>query len=122
MHAINGHRQTQLATKLQMADTVWTRLRGLMGRTGLDSGEGLWIVPCRGIHTHGMAFSIDVLFLDRERAVVGAEENLPPGRFAAIRWLSPLRLQHILRDGQHAAGGGYERKRYLEAGQLVRRQ
>ena len=93
MHAINGHRQTQLATKLQMADTVWTRLRGLMGRTGLNSGEGLWIVPCRGIHTHGMAFSIDVLFLDRERTVVGAEENLAPGRFAAIRWKAKTVLE-----------------------------
>jgi len=86
MRAVNSHRRTDVATHLEKADTFWMRLRGLTGRSGLNSGEGLWIIPCRGVHTHGMAFSIDVLFLDRDRKVVGVEESLSPGRFAPIRW------------------------------------
>jgi len=84
--AINQRSTEELAARVVKADTFWTRLRGLTGRSGLDSGEGLWIIPCRSIHTHGMAFPIDVIFLDRERNVVGLEENLSPGRFAPIRW------------------------------------
>jgi len=86
MRAMNRERQIEIAVKMQKADTFWTRLRGLSGRSGLSTGEALWIIPCRGIHTHGMAFPIDVLFLDRDRNVVGVEENLAPGRFAPIRW------------------------------------
>jgi len=84
--AINPRRDAELATRVIKADSFWTRLRGLSGRSGLESGEALWIIPCRGVHTHGMAFPIDVIFLDRERNVVGVEENLSPGRFAPIRW------------------------------------
>jgi uncharacterized membrane protein (UPF0127 family) len=86
MRAVNRQRQVEIAAKVHKADTFWTRLRGLSGRSGLSTGEALWIIPCRGIHTHGMAFPIDVLFLDRDRNVVGLEENLSPGRFAPIRW------------------------------------
>ncbi|HEU5182828.1 MAG TPA: DUF192 domain-containing protein [Candidatus Polarisedimenticolia bacterium] len=86
MRAVNPRSEAELATQVVKADTFWTRLRGLTGRTGLESGEALWIVPCRSIHTHGMAFPIDVVFLDRDRNVVGLEENLSPGRFAPIRW------------------------------------
>ena len=93
MRAVNSRRQTEVATKLQKADNFWTRLRGLSGRSGLSAGEALWIIPCRGVHTHGMAFSIDVLFLDGERNVVGVEENLGPGRFAPIRWKAKTVLE-----------------------------
>jgi uncharacterized membrane protein (UPF0127 family) len=91
--AVNCDRRTELALRIQKADSFWTRLKGLQGRAGLESGEGLWIVPCRGVHTHGMAFSIDVLFLDRESNVVGVEENLSPGRFAPIRWKAKTVLE-----------------------------
>ena len=93
MRAINRERQTEVATNVAKADTFWTRLRGLSGRTGLESGEGLWIIPCRGVHTHGMAFPIDVLFLDRQATVVGVEENLSPGRFAPVRWKAKTVLE-----------------------------
>jgi uncharacterized membrane protein (UPF0127 family) len=48
-------------------------------------GEGLWIVPSRGVHTLGMRFSIDVAYLDSRTVVVHIEEQLKPWRVAPIR-------------------------------------
>jgi len=85
--AFNRTRQTYLATSLAVADTHWTRLRGLLGLQSNDfpSGHGLWIVPCSGIHTLGMGFPIDVLYLDRSFTVVDIREAVQPWRFAPIR-------------------------------------
>ncbi len=86
MRAVNREQATELGGRIRRADTFWTRLRGLRGVRALPPGEGLWIIPCRGVHTRGMAFPIDVLFLDASGTVVSVEENLAPGRFAPIRW------------------------------------
>ena|SRR5215472_4758364 len=85
--AFNQTRQTYLATALALADTHWTRLRGLLGTSVGDFGNGcgLWIVPCRGVHTLAMRFPIDVVYLDRNQTVVHLEENLRPWRFAPVR-------------------------------------
>ena len=86
MKVFNRDRGTFLAHKVAKADSFWTRFRGLKGRTELPPGEGLWIIPCRGVHTRGMAFSIDVLFLDQTLKVVDKEQEMSPGRFGAVRW------------------------------------
>lgn len=86
MKAFNRDRGTLLARHVAKADSFWTRFRGLKGRTELPPGEGLWIIPCRGVHTRGMAFPIDVLFLDQALKVVDKQEEMSPGRFGAIRW------------------------------------
>ncbi len=86
MRALNRDRGAELARRVGKADSFWTRLKGLRGRSGLPEGEALWIIPCRGVHTRGMTFPIDVLFLDRGLRVVGMEERLAPGRFAPVRW------------------------------------
>ena len=85
--AFNQTRQRYLATELGLADTHWTRLRGLLGTSARDfrNGCGLWIVPCHGIHTLAMRFPIDVVYLDRDQTVVHVEENLRPWRFAPMR-------------------------------------
>ena len=85
--AYNQTRQAYLATALAVADTHWTRLRGLLGVSPGDfgNGNGLWIVPCHGVHTLGMAFPIDVVYLDHERTVIYAQSQLRPWRFAAVR-------------------------------------
>jgi len=49
------------------------------------AGKGLWIVPCRGVHTLGMRFPIDVVYLNGDRVIVHIEENLRPWRMAAVR-------------------------------------
>lgn len=53
---------------------------GLLTRKRLDPDEGLWLVPCVMIHTVGMRFPIDAVFLDRSLRVVGVTEHLAPHR------------------------------------------
>ena len=85
--AFNQTRQAYLATDLAVADTHWTRLRGLLGLQANDfrNGAGLWIVPCHGVHTLGMGFPIDVLYLDRDMTVIHVQPELQPWRFAPVR-------------------------------------
>ena len=68
-----------------LADNPWTRLRGLLGRRGLEADEGLLIRPTGSIHTMFMRFPIDVVFLDRSSVVLKIVENVGPWRFAAAR-------------------------------------
>jgi uncharacterized protein len=85
--AFNQTRQAYLATALAVADTHWTRMRGLLGLSASDfrNGYGLWIVPCHGVHTLGMNFPIDVVYLDRAMTVVHIQRELRPWRFASVR-------------------------------------
>jgi len=84
--AFNRTRQMHLATALAVADTHWTRLRGLLGLDANDFGNGcgLWIVPCHGVHTLGMGFPIDVVYLDGTQTVVHIERELRPWRLAPV--------------------------------------
>ena len=86
MRALNRDRGTELARRVERADTFWKRLKGLRGRPDLPPGDALWLIPCRGVHTRGMAFPIDVVFLDASHAVLALEQGLGPGRFIPIRW------------------------------------
>jgi len=85
--AFNQTRQAYLATALAIADTHWTRLRGLLGVRSHDfrNGSGLWIVPCHGVHTLGMGFPIDVVYLDDAMTVIDIRRDLQPWRFAPLR-------------------------------------
>jgi uncharacterized protein len=85
--ALNTTRDACLATSLAVADTHWTRMRGLLGLAADDfgNGRGLWIVPCHGVHTLGMGFAIDAVYLDRNMNVVYVASELRPWRFAAMR-------------------------------------
>jgi uncharacterized protein len=85
--AFNQTRQAFLATDLAVADTHWSRLRGLLGLASSDfrNGSGLWIVPCHGVHTLGMGFPIDVIYLDRSMTVIHVQSDLQPWRFAPVR-------------------------------------
>jgi uncharacterized protein len=69
-----------LVPKLEVADTFWQRLRGLLFRRALEPGEGLLIVPCRSIHTHWMRRAIDVALLDRHGVVLAVHLNVRPWR------------------------------------------
>jgi len=73
-----------LGRRVGLADRWWSRLRGLLGRTALDEGEGLLLVPCRSIHMLGMTFALDVAFLDSRREVIALYHKLPPG--SRTRW------------------------------------
>ena len=93
--AFNQTRQTYLATALAVADTHWSRLRGLLGLKSTDFGHGfgLWIVPCHGVHTLGMGFPIDVIYLDQILTVIEIRRELRPWRVAPIRRLATSVLE-----------------------------
>ena len=56
------------------------RTRGLIGHEPLSPGQGMLIRPCRWIHTFGMSFPIDVLYVNKRWRIVAVSENLRPGR------------------------------------------
>jgi uncharacterized membrane protein (UPF0127 family) len=95
-YAFNRTRNAYLATHLSVAETHWSRLRGLMCRSASSfaDGDALWIVPSRGVHTFAMKFPIDVIYLDNKKFVVHLEQNLRPWRVApvSLRTASVLEL------------------------------
>jgi uncharacterized protein len=68
-----------------IAHRMWPRMRGLLGKRGLDSGEGLLIRPAPSIHTFFMRFPIDVVFLSRQGEVLKVAERVPPWRARSCR-------------------------------------
>jgi uncharacterized protein len=73
---LNRTRGTVLATAADVADTSRKRNVGLLKHKSLPAGQGLWIVPCEGIHTFGMKFAIDVVFLDRKKKVLKVRPDM----------------------------------------------
>ena len=69
-----------LATRATAARTLGERLTGLLGRARLPEGEALIFPACRSIHTIGMRFAIDVLFVDRDWRVVALKSQVRPWR------------------------------------------
>lgn len=68
-------------TRVERATALFDRLRGLLGRDALGPDAALLIDPCGDIHTLGMRFAIDLVFLDRAWRVVRVVRNVRPGRF-----------------------------------------
>jgi uncharacterized protein len=68
-----------------IADTMWTRLRGLMGRRELEPGEGLLLRPSGSVHTCFMRFAIDIAFLDSELRVLAVSPGVRPWRLRLQR-------------------------------------
>jgi len=98
----NRTRGTLIAGAADLAGNSDSRREGLLKRTGLAPGEGLWIVPCEAVHCFFMKFTIDVLFLNKARKVVKIRPSLKPWRIAgALRAHSVLELP----EGQIAATG-----------------
>jgi uncharacterized protein len=89
----NSTRQTEIGSGIEIADTGARRNKGLLGRTGLEPGEGLWIVPCEAVHTFAMKFPLDLIYLDRNRRVVKVRGHVRPGRISgALRAHSVIEL------------------------------
>jgi len=90
---VNLTRGTQVADLVRLAGDGRNRRKGLLGREGLGSGEGLWIVPCEAVHTFWMRFPIDLIYLDRKHRVVKTRSNVGPWRLSGcLRAHSVLEL------------------------------
>ena len=77
---VNASRGVELAARAGVADGFWRRFRGLLGTSRIEPREGLLLTPCRAVHTWGMRYPIDVLFLDAEPRVLALFPSLDPGR------------------------------------------
>jgi len=82
---INKRNGEVLAGKVLMADSFWSRLRGLLGRESIGEDEGLILYPCSEIHCFGMKFNIDVIFLDREKRIISYIDDMQPGYRARVK-------------------------------------
>jgi uncharacterized membrane protein (UPF0127 family) len=78
----NLTRKVELADRAEVADTSAKRRTGLLKHTGLEPGEGLWIVPCESVHSFFMKFTIDVLYLDRKHRVKKIRPEMAPWRIS----------------------------------------
>jgi len=86
MKAVNMTRNALLGDGVETACTPLQRSKGLLGTVKLPRGGGLWIVPCRSIHSIGMRYEFDALFLDRDGKVVGAHPRFRKNRISRIFW------------------------------------
>ena len=85
MPVINLTKKTWLATKVRKADNFLTRLVGLLKRTTLGPEEALWLMPSKGIHTIGMKFPIDVVFLKKNNEVLALISGMLPYRISSVQ-------------------------------------
>jgi len=85
MPVINRTKKSWLATKVRKADNFMTRLVGLLKRRNLGPEEALWLMPSKGIHTIGMKFPIDVLFLTRDNVVLQVITEMRPCRISTVQ-------------------------------------
>jgi len=81
----NKTRESFLSLNVLAADTHLGRLKGLLGRLRLKSDEGVWVIPSQGVHTIGLLFAIDVIYLDSNRRVVHLTESFGTFRIGGIR-------------------------------------
>ena len=105
LRVVDQTRGLVIADRADIANTNEKRRRGLLDRTFIRQQEGLWIVPCASIHTVGMNFPIDVLFIDHSGRIVQIEPVLNPGckHFSASAALAYSVLE--LAPGRAAACG-----------------
>lgn len=82
---INCTKQIAIANKCLLADTFLKRLKGLLGTNSLPEGNVLIIKPCFSVHTCGMKYSIDVLFIDEYDNIIKIAANLQPGKVVCCR-------------------------------------
>ncbi len=93
VRAINQTRSTLLGGVVRIADNGLTRVVGLLGERGLPEGDGLLIVPSQGVHTVGMLFPIDVVFLDNDWRVIALRRAVRPFRITRIYWKAAAVLE-----------------------------
>ena len=81
----NQTRECFLSLGVTPADTIFARLKGLIGRLKIRSDEGLWVVPSSGVHTWGVLFPLDLIYLDENHCVIYVTEHFPRFKVAPLR-------------------------------------
>src|SRR5215469_14401655 len=83
---LNTTRGTTLGERIDVAESSLSRMVGLLGKSGLAPATGLLIMPSQAVHSIGMRFPIDVLFLDRNWRVIHAQPSMVPYRISGLHW------------------------------------
>lgn len=78
--------------RVDVAESARERLRGLLGRDALAADDALLLERCRSVHTFGMRFSIDVLFVSRSNRVVAVHREVRAGRIL-MHWRGAKTLE-----------------------------
>jgi uncharacterized membrane protein (UPF0127 family) len=103
----NQTRECFLSLSINRADTSFARLKGLIGRLRLRHDEGLWIVPSSGVHTFGVLFPLDLIYLDENYRVIHLVEFFRTFRIAPLRTNAASVLQlpiHTIYSSQTQPG------------------
>lgn len=95
---------------VEKTETALERSRGLLGKPALGDGEGLWIAPCNSVHTFGMRYPLDVIYLDRRQQIRKIRSHLRPAR---LSW-------HLLARSVIELRGGAAQALGLELGDQLR--
>ncbi len=74
----NRTKGTLLASRVEIADSFFARLVGLLGRRSLAPGGGVLLIPCNSVHTIGMRFPVDIVLLSRSATIVGLQRSVAP--------------------------------------------
>ena len=93
MRLINQTQNTVLAQNVLIARTFFKRVKGLLGRSELPSGQALILEPCNAVHTFFMRFPIDLLFVDNNYRVIKALSGIVPNRLSCTYWKSRLVIE-----------------------------
>jgi uncharacterized protein len=102
MQILTTRDNKQLAAKVVMAGNFWQRLRGWLGVDTPTQGQGLFLFPCQSVHTFGMRFAIDAVYLN-DQDVILCVAVLKPWRFGP--WVKDCRGVLELPAGSCDAAG-----------------
>jgi uncharacterized membrane protein (UPF0127 family) len=121
----NQTKETFLAFRVDIADSILGRLIGLLGKRSLKPDSGVWIVPANAVHTIGMLFTFDLVLIDKDFKVVGVRELVRPFRVTRpiFRAESVLELPaHSIFKSRTAVGDQLVIERYEAKKDLVANQ
>jgi uncharacterized protein len=93
----NQTRECFLSLNVHAADTVISRLRGFIGKLRLEADEGIWVVPSQGVHTLGLFFPLDLIYLDENFRVIHLIEYFPSFRIGPLK----VRAESVLELPTH---------------------
>lgn len=88
MRLINITKNTTLAQDVYLAKTVFSRIKGLLGRKIFPPGQAVILDPCDAVHTFFMHFAIDILFIGKDYKVIKTIASLKPNQATFICWRS----------------------------------
>lgn len=78
----SDNERSLLLDKVEVASTFFNRMKGLLHRDGFTTTNGLIITPCNYVHTFGMKFAIDIVFIDKNYRVIGFRTNVKKNKIA----------------------------------------